>query len=103
LVTRFAVKAEFSPYNGRPRGSYNVVGREAIAAVVRKRHRAGDGWTAYQLIAPMTTTRDEGREGIFGLFLRVRVDGAAFEQGVKVVISCSTGRILVWRGPAWKP
>jgi hypothetical protein len=54
---------------------------------------------AYQLIAPVSATR----EGTFGLFLRVRVDGTAFEQGAKIVISCDTGKVLVWRGPAWKP
>lgn len=102
FVSRFAVNASFNPYNGRPGGSYNARGRAAIASVVRTRHRAGDGWTAYLLFVPVGTTRDEGREGIFGLFLRVRVDGVTFEQGVKVIVSCSTGKVLTWLGPAWK-
>jgi hypothetical protein len=99
FVRRFATNAEFSPYNGRPQGAYRAMGRAAIASVIRKRHRAGDGWTAYQLIAPVETRRGEG---IFGLFLRVRVDGTEFEQGVKVITSCSTGKVLTWLGPAWK-
>jgi hypothetical protein len=100
FTSRFAEKAEFAPYDGRPQGRYSAIGRAAIASVVRRRHQAGDGWTAYQLVAPVGVLRGQG---IFGLFLRVRVDDTAFEQGVKVVISCNTGKILAWRGPAWKP
>lgn len=97
LAGYFVATAAFEPYNGRPAGSYRARGRAEIASVVSRRHRAGDGWTAFELVTPKTAIG----EGIFGLSLRARADGVAFEQGVKVVISCNTGQIRKWRGPAW--
>ena len=41
--------------------------------------------------------------GIFGLNLRIRADGRAFEQGVRLVVACRTGAARIWRGPAWTP
>jgi hypothetical protein len=99
FVKYFGRAAHFEPYNGRSGRSYRVRGRRAIAAVVRTRHRAGDGWTAFRLVTPVRASR----EGIFGLSLQVRADDFAFRQGVKVVVSCSTGQIHTWLGPAWTP
>jgi len=97
FTQRFTATAQFEPYNGRPAGSYKATDRAAIASVVRARHRAGDGWTAFKLVVP-----DDARgEGIFGLFLRVQADGISYEKGVKVIVSCTTGQIRTWRGPAW--
>lgn len=87
FARRFTADAAFEPYSGRPAGSYRATGRAAIASVTRKRHRAGDGWTAFRLVVPVSASG----EAIFGLFLRVRADGVAYEQGVKVIVSCSTG------------
>jgi hypothetical protein len=99
FARHFVAAGDFEPYNGRPNGGYRARGRAAIASVVRTRHRKGDGWTAFQLDGPVSASSG----GIFGLSLRVSADGNAFEQGVKVVISCRTGRIRIWRGPAWPP
>lgn len=97
FARHFTTNASFEPYNGRPAGSYKATGRASIASIVRKRHLLGDGWTAFKLTTPTQVTG----EGIFGLFLRVRADGVAFERGVKVIVSCTTGQIRTWRGPAW--
>jgi hypothetical protein len=97
FTRRFAASARFEAYSGRPAGRYIATGHAAIASVVRRRHSAGDGWTAFKLVLPA-----EARgEAIFGLFLRVRADSVSYEQGVKVIVSCSTGLIRTWRGPAW--
>jgi hypothetical protein len=97
FTRRFAADARFEAYSGRPAGSYKATGHVAIASVIRRRHLAGDGWTAFKLVAPA-----EARgEAIFGLFVRVRADGVSYEHGVKIIVSCSTGLIRTWRGPAW--
>ena len=75
----FVPTADFEPYNGRPQGSYRAKGRAAIASVVRIRHRAGDGWTAFRLTTPVGLSGTRGT-GVFGLSLRVRAGGVAFEQ-----------------------
>lgn len=90
-------RLDFEPYNGHPAGPYRARSRATVASLVPSRHRAGDGWTAFQLGAPPTATGS----GIFGLSLRVRAGNVAFEQGVKLVVWCRTGQIRTWRGPAW--
>jgi hypothetical protein len=97
FARRFTVSAYFEAYNDRPGGIYRASGRAAIASVARKRHRLGDRWTAFKLTAPDKAIG----EGIFGLFLRVRAEGFAFEQGAKVIVSCRTGQIRTWLGPSW--
>ena len=96
----FSERPEFEPYNGLPE-AFTARTSLRISQFVRQRHRAGDGWTAVSLLPP---SGGAGATAIYGLTLRVIVGGSeAYQQGTKLVVVCSSGRIKAWRGPAAPP
>jgi hypothetical protein len=88
FAAAFDRHAHFQPYGVR----YRLV----PARFTRSRHRFSDGWTAVDLFLPI-----EARgHGIFGVGVRVtRAGEELFENGVKLVVDCRTGRFSTWLGP----
>ncbi len=100
FAAAFTVNPKFQPYNGSP-DAFTAVSRNRIESFVRTRHRAGDGWTALSVGPP---SGGGGSSATYGLWLRVmRGVREPYEQGVKVVVVCSSGRIKTWLGPVGVP
>jgi hypothetical protein len=95
-------KGQFHPYTTSIRGM-GFVGRSRIARFVRARYDAGDGWTALRLLPPQGTIGPPARTA-YGLQLGISYQGATFadQVGAKLVVSCSTGLLEQWVGPAGK-
>jgi hypothetical protein len=91
----FTPRSHFHPYTA----SRGPVARAAIAAFVRERYRAGDGWTATTLLPPRGSS---GRSrAVYGAALRVTRQGQLLaDLGAKVVVDCRSGLIATWIGPA---
>jgi hypothetical protein len=88
----FTSRGQFHPYTASIHGS-GFIGRPKIAAFVRKRYAAGDGWTAIALHPPANFFGDRA---IYQLVLRVVNVG---EGGAKLVIDCRSGLLSAWVGP----
>jgi hypothetical protein len=102
----FDRRGTFNPYLGadhvgayRP-GRNGVSGQKKIARVVAALHRANHGWTAYRLVPPVRA--DAG--AIYGLFVRIsRRTRHWYDKGIKLVVSCTSGHVSRWQGPAYFP
>jgi hypothetical protein len=88
FAAAFDRHARFQPYGVRE--------RLVPARFVRSRHRFSESWTAVDLFLPA------GRlgHGVFGVGVRVtRAGDELFENGVKLIVDCRTGKFLTWLGP----
>jgi hypothetical protein len=91
----------FNPYSGEPLPGYRPSRRTrpGIEGIVHALYRRGDGWTAAELQPPTGTVGLPG-SAIYGLSLRVTRRGrSSYDQGVKLIIACVSGRITRWNGP----
>jgi hypothetical protein len=102
---RFEKNGGFHPYTGlrlAVRGwqiASGVSGRAAIERVVRARHAAGDGWTATKVLPPQRAG-DQPERAVYGLSLQVtRGARTPYTSGSKIIVRCSSGRIIRWVGP----
>jgi hypothetical protein len=92
----------FEPYSGRPAGRLLGVTPSISKQIVSARSALGDRWTALRLQPPTGQTVRRSGNATYELALRVSADGQSFEEDVKVVVTCSTGKISKWLGPAWR-
>ena len=99
----FTRRPSFQPYTGDVGRRYArapLVTRRGLTRFVNARYAAGDGWTVSQLLPPL------GSAGlpvtaIYGLNLSVSYPGGHLAGGTKLVISCSSGLVRRWVGPAY--
>ena len=97
---RFTADATLHPYSGGP-DDFQRRGRSALERFVWRRHRSGDTWAATALHPP--PTHNGQHVAVYGLGIRVQRFGRpTYEAGAKVIVVCSTGRVLRWVGPLWK-
>jgi hypothetical protein len=103
VATQFTRRPSFQPYTGdigRRYATHPRVTRREVARFVNSRYAAGDGWTASDLMPP------QGSAGLpatatYGLGLTVSYPGGSLEGGSKILISCSSGLVSRWAGPAY--
>ena len=103
FASHFTQRPSFQPYLGDVGQTYAKRGhvpRSELARFVHSRYLAGDGWTVSVLLTP------QGSSGlpataIYGLQLSVSYPGGSVEGGSKIVVSCSSGRVRRWVGPAY--
>jgi hypothetical protein len=103
LATHFTRRPSFQPYVGdigrryaqRPR-----VTRRELVRFVNSRYAARDGWTVSALMPPQGTAGLPST-AIYGLGLTVSYPGGSLEGGAKIVVSCSSGFVTRWVGPAY--
>jgi hypothetical protein len=91
----------FRPYSGEALPGYrdSLSTRPGVERIVRALYRRGDGWTALRLDPPQGNPLGPGR-AVYGLGLRVtRRHVPQYETGAKIVINCTTGRVIRWLGP----
>jgi hypothetical protein len=101
LASSRAARWIFNPYSGEALPGYRPSRktRAGIEGIVHALYRRGDDWTATQLQPPTGTVGSPG-SAIYGLSLRVtRRGSSSYDQGVKLVIACDSGRITRWNGP----
>lgn len=95
-------KPYFHPYSFRIVGS-GFTDRKSIVDFIAERHRAGDGWSAFELAPP---TGDVGLpdRAVYGLAVRITQRGALVRRGnAKLVVDCRSGLLGAWVGPAYGP
>jgi hypothetical protein len=98
----FTRRPSFQPYTGDVGRKYakgSVVTRRELTRFVHSRYAAGDGWTISQLLTPQG---DVGlpATAIYGIRLTVSYPGGSLQGGSKIVVSCSSGLVRRWVGPA---
>ena len=103
FADQFTPRPSFQPYTGDAGRRYathpRVTSRE-LTRFVNARYAAGDGWTASRLEPPLG---DAGlpAEAIYGLSLTVSYPRGRIDGGAKIIISCSSGLVRRWVGPAY--
>jgi hypothetical protein len=103
FASNFTQPPSFHPYLGDVGQTFanrGRVTRRELARFVHTRYLAGDGWTVSMVLTP------QGRSGlpgtaIYGLQLSVSYPGGSVEGGAKIVVSCSSGLVRGWVGPAY--
>jgi hypothetical protein len=101
FLRNFERPARFHPYSFRIAGT-GLTGREEISRFIAQRHAAGDHW-AVTTLAPPSAGASGGR-AIYGVGVGVTQHGrAARGGGGKVIISCTSGLVRFWLGPAYGP
>lgn len=99
FAAAFIKRALFSPYGSR----FPLVGRSAIGGFVKARHRFADHWTSGVLQAPKDTI-GAPVEAVYLLLVTVSGrTGADVEGGIKFAVTCGSGLIRRWVGPAHAP
>jgi hypothetical protein len=99
----FTRRPSFQPYTGDVGRKYAKgarVSRRELARFVRSRYAARDGWTISQLMAPQGSI-GLPQAAVYGLGLTVSFPGGSVAGGSKIVVSCSSGLVRRWVGPAY--
>ena len=103
FAKHFTRRPSFQPYTGdvgRKYANAASVNRRELTRFVKSRYRAGDGWTVSRLLTPQGSVGLPSR-AIYGLSLTVTYPGGNVEGGAKIVVSCSSGLVTRWVGPAY--
>jgi hypothetical protein len=103
FASNFTQPPSFHPYLGdvgQTHFNRGRVTRRELARFVHTRYLAGDGWTVSKLLTPQ---RSAGlpSTAIYGVQLSVSYPGGSVEGGAKIVVSCSSGLVRGWVGPAY--
>jgi hypothetical protein len=101
FLRNFEPPARFHPYSFRIAGT-GLTGRAQITRFLKARRAAGDRWLVTDVLPPSAGA--SGGRAIYGVGIGVTQHGRrARGGGAKVIISCASGLVRFWLGPAYGP
>jgi hypothetical protein len=103
FARNFTRRPSFQPYTGDLGRRYATaprVSRRELTRFVNSRYEVGDGWTVSRLLTPQGSV-GAPVTAIYGLSLTVSYPGGNVQGGAKIVVSCSSGLLRRWVGPAY--